>query len=81
MAWGKLGLGVGAGVEVGELESGGWGEGWGELGLRELESRGLGSWIVTPTLHQLSLTPPFSKLPTPTPLHTFHVKSSLRQVC
>ena len=48
-----------------------------ELGLGEL---GLGSRIVTPTPRP----PPFSKLPTPTSLHTSNrscVKSSSRQVC
>ena len=48
------------------------------LGSGELGSEELGSRIVTPTPSHP--TPPFSKLPTPTPLHTFRVKSSLNQV-
>ena len=65
---------VGGGVGSGELRSGELGSG--ELGSGELGSGGLGSRIMIPTPRSL----PFSKLPTPTPLHTFRVKSSLHQI-
>ena len=69
---GELGLGE---LGSGELELGG------RVGEAAIESWGRGSWGVPnrdTTPHPRP--PPFSKLPTPTPLHTFRVKSSSHQV-
>ena len=64
--WGRqLGSGGGRGFEVGEVRVGGVG--------------GVGFGVPNRDTKPLR-PPPFSKLPTPTSLHTFRVKSSLRQI-
>ena len=80
------GVGVGGlwsgGLGSGELGSGVWGVGVGvEVGGVEVRVGKVGVGVsdrdITPAFLR---PPPFSKLPTPTSLHTYGVKSSLRQI-